>query len=364
MGLKFHVVATGDSVHSIATKYRVEPSLIRAANGIVGDKVYRGARVLLEHPNPSYLRSSTVSTPAAVAMVQSVTPANVRPNGTYTIVAGDTLGGIAKKLKVTLAALLTVNRMTTTSMIFPGRTLRIPPTQTTSPTTTAVRPRVSPTTTVRPTPALRSYTVVAGDTLSGIAKKARVRLADLLTTNRLTMTSMIRPGQKLRLPAAVVSAPRPTPTTVAPRTPTTTVNVTSRVSYTSVLPRLACPVAKAKFMNDWGFPRGSTRFHEGTDLFAPTGTPITAPAAGTVKFGQNTLGGVTFNLTTDDGWVVYGAHLSSVANVTGRVKAGTVLGTVGTSGDAAGGPPHLHMGIRPVRGRVMNPYPLMRSACV
>ncbi|MFM7068630.1 MAG: M23 family metallopeptidase, partial [Actinomycetes bacterium] len=122
-------------------------------------------------------------------------------------------------------------------------------------------------------------------------------------------------------------------------------------------------VPTSTFMNDWGFPRSTNRYHEGTDLFAPTGTPIVAPATGKVKYGFNRLGGLTFSLTTDSGWMLYGAHLAKKADLSGQVAAGTVIGWVGTSGDAVGGPPHLHLGLRPVTGRMMNPYPALRAAC-
>ena len=45
------------------------------------------------------------------------------------------------------------------------------------------------------------YTVVKGDSLSGIAGKVHVRLADLLALNQLTTTSLILPGMELLVPA-------------------------------------------------------------------------------------------------------------------------------------------------------------------
>jgi murein DD-endopeptidase MepM/ murein hydrolase activator NlpD len=40
------------------------------------------------------------------------------------------------------------------------------------------------------------------------------------------------------------------------------------------------------------------------------------------------------------------------------VQAGTVLGYVGTTGNARGTPPHLHYGIYTARGAI-SPYPLL-----
>ena len=46
--------------------------------------------------------------------------------GSYTVKAGDSLGGIASRNHVTLAALLAANNMTATSLITPGMSLALP----------------------------------------------------------------------------------------------------------------------------------------------------------------------------------------------------------------------------------------------
>ena len=82
----------------------------------------------------------------------------------------------------------------------------------------------------RPQPPLRprapassgSYTIKAGDTLSGIAARNGVRLSDVLSANRLTMTSIIYPGQKLVIPGASTIAPASsTPAATTPLVPST-----------------------------------------------------------------------------------------------------------------------------------------------
>lgn len=82
------------------------------------------------------------------------------------------------------------------------------------------------------------------------------------------------------------------------------------------------------------------------DMGAPLGTPIYAVDDGTISagnFGFNTLGGNRLHLVTSNNEYYY-AHLSRFAVQPGqRVTKGQVLGYVGNTGDASGGPPHLHI---------------------
>ncbi len=125
-----------------------------------------------------------------------------------------------------------------------------------------------------------------------------------------------------------------------------------------------CPVQGAHaFSNDYGQPRSGGRRHQGIDILAPRGTPVVAPVSGTATERNNDLGGITFWLDGGDGNSYYGAHLDSWAGNSGHVAAGTRLGTVGTTGNAAGGPPHLHFEIHPGGGAAINPFPTLSKYC-
>lgn len=124
-----------------------------------------------------------------------------------------------------------------------------------------------------------------------------------------------------------------------------------------------CPVqGPHAFSNDYGQPRPGGRHHQGNDILAPRGTPIVANVAGTMRPHTSSLGGLSYYLTGADGNSYYGAHLEGYA-ATGNVSAGTVIGYVGNSGDARGGPTHLHFEIHPGGGAPINPYPTLVRYC-
>ena len=125
-----------------------------------------------------------------------------------------------------------------------------------------------------------------------------------------------------------------------------------------------CPVDGPRaFTNDWGQPRSGGRRHQGTDILSPKGTPVVASVAGTLETSQSSLGGVSYDLHGDDGNTYFGTHLHSLSGARGRVAAGTVIGYVGNSGNARGGPTHLHFEIRPAGGGAVNPHPTLAASC-
>ena len=102
-------------------------------------------------------------------------------------------------------------------------------------------------------------------------------------------------------------------------------------------------------------------WHEGTDIFAPAGTPLLAVERGVVsRMGNEVLGGTILWLKGESGTSYYYAHLSAFApGITPGmvVESGTVLGFVGNTGNARTTPPHLHFEIHPGGGAPINPYP-------
>jgi murein DD-endopeptidase MepM/ murein hydrolase activator NlpD len=129
--------------------------------------------------------------------------------------------------------------------------------------------------------------------------------------------------------------------------------------------KLAMPledVSKRQIADTWHAPRGTGRLHEGQDIFAPKGTPVLSATRGFVyNIGENNLGGQTVSVIGAGGRVYYYAHLDAYApglQIGERVTPRTVLGFVGTTGNAQGTPAHLHFGIYSSAGAI-NPLPLL-----
>lgn len=142
-----------------------------------------------------------------------------------------------------------------------------------------------------------------------------------------------------------------------------------------------CPVGDPQAYGDgFGAPRyaGGYHLHAGVDILAPEGTAIYATFDGYATQNPNGLGGLAVEVHGAEGYT-YNAHLSAYSeHSTGSVHAGDIIGYVGDSGDAQGGPPHDHFEFHPnsfpstwpasyygytVIGSALNPYPLVVDAC-
>lgn len=131
----------------------------------------------------------------------------------------------------------------------------------------------------------------------------------------------------------------------------------SAMSFGGGMPS-AMPLARARLTSSFGFRthplHGGSRMHSGVDLAAPQGTPVQATADGVVtSAGWRGGYGILISLGHGSGVQTRYAHLSAIAVQPGtRVRAGQVIGYVGSTGNSTG--PHLHYEVR-VNGRAINP---------
>jgi hypothetical protein len=134
----------------------------------------------------------------------------------------------------------------------------------------------------------------------------------------------------------------------------------SAAHVVTVAPAPAAPSGSHSFPllgTGWNFGGAGARFgaprsghtHQGQDILAPSGTPIVAPAAGTVTFTAYQASGAGYYVVMKEAGQDYSyafMHLlaGSTAVRTGeQVSRGQRIGSVGATGDAQG--PHLHFEI-------------------
>ena len=88
--------------------------------------------------------------------------------------------------------------------------------------------------------------------------------------------------------------------------------------------------------------------HRGIDVAGQEGSPIRAPAGGTVTFaGSLPTHGRGVTISTADGYSVTLVHLGTIAVAKGETLAeGATVGLMGTSGEAEHAQPSVHLGIR------------------
>ncbi len=114
--------------------------------------------------------------------------------------------------------------------------------------------------------------------------------------------------------------------------------------------------------DSWAAPRGGGRLHEGQDLFADRGTPVLSATRGIVTAIVSTpLGGNVVWVAGAGRRRYYYAHLETTAadlEVGQWVTPDTTLGFVGTSGNANGTPPHLHLAVYTPDGAI-DPLPML-----
>jgi len=318
-----HVVIAGETLIGVARRYGTTSSAIASANGIANQNLLAIGRRL------------TIPGTAAPAAPPAATPAVTAAGGVHTVVRGETVVGIARRYGVSVSSIVSANRLANSNLLMIGQRLTIPSAAdggTTGAGGTSGYARTGGATGRTGVPG--THTVSSNETLERIASRYGVSAADLAAANGLLPPYRLYASTQLAL-----SAPNRLPTNIA-----------------------RCPVPGATFVNDWAFPRSGGRFHAGNDLLAPTGTPIVAPVSGTVSQFSGAIGGLQFRLRGDDRTSYIGTHLSAYAKA-GRVAAGEVIGYVGASGNAAGGPSHLHFEIHPDNGPAMNPFPVLREAC-
>ena len=270
-----YTVVSGDSLYSIANKYKTTVAELQSLNGLTSTNIYAG---------------QTLKVPT----IQTTTTAPTTGTTTYKVAAGDSLSVIAARYNTTVTEIQRLNGLTST-IIYVGQTLKVPAAQT---TVTA------------PTTGTITYKVATGDSLSVIAARYNTTVSEIQRLNGLTSTA-IYVGQTLKIP---------TVQTTMPTTGTTTYAVTAGDSLSAIAVKFNTTVTEIQRLNGLE----DTMIYVGQTLKIPSEqTTVPAPTGGTTTYkvvSGDTLWALAarFNTTVD--------KLVSMNNLTNTIlSVGQVL---------------------------------------
>jgi murein DD-endopeptidase MepM/ murein hydrolase activator NlpD len=172
---------------------------------------------------PDLRRPASTGLPTRSTPPPMTTPVLPQKGEQIEVTQGDTLYGLSKKHKVSIAELMTVNDLKSPALK-PGQKLHLPAgRRTVGQAPHRPLPRAEPVavTPAAPVPAVAtnwsgSYTVKSGDSLYAIALQHKVKLAELQSANGIADARKVRPGTVIKVPgsgdgpAQVAQAPQPT----------------------------------------------------------------------------------------------------------------------------------------------------------
>lgn len=193
-------------------------------------------------------------------------------------------------------------------------------------------------------PRTRQHTVIRGETGFTIAYSYGVPWRDIATANALDPATALKPGQKLLIPTLVTAKP-PAPKPAAQPAPQPA-NILPPAPPAAEAPRFSWPLAASTVRRGF-IARSKSNYHDGIDLPIAEGTAVRAALAGKVIFAgsEPRQFGNLVVVEHPGGWQSAYAFLSKVTVVEGdEVKQGERVGLSGRTGQARG--PELHFELR------------------
>ena len=183
-----------------------------------------------------------------------------------------------------------------------------------------------------------SYTVRSGDTLSKIANEFGVAINEILSFNSFESASLLKINQKIIIPGGKLGLTQLSPTR-------------------SIYSKSTAPASTENFL----WPTNSKRItqyyhwrHHAIDIGDKTGNPIYAARGGRIERAGWTTGyGYNVVINHGGGTKTLYAHMSKIYVVHGdQINQGEVIGAIGSTGWSTG--PHLHLEII-INGIKVNP---------
>jgi murein DD-endopeptidase MepM/ murein hydrolase activator NlpD len=134
----------------------------------------------------------------------------------------------------------------------------------------------------------------------------------------------------------------------------------ARIAAEKARPKWVVPVLGYRLTAGFGDYGLWSSSHTGQDFAAPYGSPARSIGDGKIIFaGYDGAYGNKLVVEHPDGTVSWYAHLASFVQTSGTVKAGDVIGRVGSTGNSTGS--HLHLEVRPGDGNPVPPLTWLRQ---
>ncbi|MEJ8284424.1 LysM peptidoglycan-binding domain-containing protein [Curtobacterium citreum] len=186
-----YTVRQGDTVSGIAARFGLSAQEVLVRNGLGWNTIIHPGQTL-------HLASTPAVTTARTTTSAGSTSGSGSSTSSYHVKSGDTVSGIASRVGVSTTALLSANKLSQRSVIYPGQTLRVPHGSSGggSVSTAAASSGSSKS----------SVKISSGDTIGSIAASHHVSVAALLSANGLTYTSTIYAGKTLVIPSSSSAA--------------------------------------------------------------------------------------------------------------------------------------------------------------
>jgi murein DD-endopeptidase MepM/ murein hydrolase activator NlpD len=270
---------------------------------------------VLSPPAPVVERPTAPSaSPASAAVAEAPPPAAAPGNATqHRVASGDRLGALAVAYGVSLKALAEANDLSPPYVIDVGQVLQVP----TGAKVTPVR-----------------YAVRQGDTLSTIARRFDVAMADVAAANGIRSPYRLNVGQALEIPG--VQTAKAVPDAAPPP-------LTGR--------GFLWPVS-GKVIGGFGVA-GNGQHRNGINIAARKGAPVVASEDGIVVYASDGIDGYgrMVLIRHAEGYITTYAHNATLLVEVGDVvNRGQVIARVGDTGDVSTSQLHfeLRRGTKPI----------------
>jgi len=245
-----YTVVRGDSLSGIASRFGTTTRNLMSLNGITNANLIRVGQVIKLSAEAAAPAPAPVA-PAPVAPAPATpAPAPAAPTS-YTVVARDTLSGIASRFGTTTRNLMSLNGITNANLLRVGQVLTISGAAAT-PAPAPATPAPAPATPAPAAPSASgtsSYTVVARDTLSGIASRFGTTTRNLMSLNAITNANAIRIGQVLTVTGAPAAAPAAAAPSATPGASGTTYTVAAGDSLSGIASRFGTTTRNLMALN-------------------------------------------------------------------------------------------------------------------